>query len=34
MRKTLLAIMMTASILGTMAAEEPDPNFYIYICFG
>ena len=34
MRKTLLAIMMTASILGTWAAEEPDPNFYIYICFG
>ena len=34
MRKTLLAIMMTASILGTMAAKEPDPNFYIYICFG
>ena len=26
--------MMTASILGTWAAEEPDPNFYIYICFG
>ena len=34
MRKTLLAIMMTASILGTKAADEPDPNFYIYICFG
>ena len=34
MRKTLLAIMITASILGTKAADEPDPNFYIYICFG
>ena len=34
MRRTLLAIMMTASILGTKAADEPDPNFYIYICFG
>ena len=34
MRKTLLAMMMMASILGTKAADEPDPNFYIYICFG
>ena len=34
MRKTLLVIMMTASILSTKAADEPDPNFYIYICFG
>ena len=35
MRKTLLAMMMmTASIPGAQAAEEPDPDFYIYICFG
>lgn len=34
MRKTLFAIMMTASILSINAADEPDPNFYIYICFG
>ena len=34
MRNSLLAMMMMASILGTKAADEPDPNFYIYICFG
>ena len=35
MRKILLTVMMMASILGAKAADgEPDPNFYVYICFG
>ena len=35
MRKILLTVMMMASILGAKAANgEPDPNFYVYICFG
>ena len=32
MKKTLITLML--SVATTVAMAQPDPNFYVYLCFG